>query len=192
MIVDSRENPGLLLTWALYELARHPAVADRAEEEADEVLAGGEVTLGALGRLTLAHDVVRETLRLYPPAYSTGRQAVRDCTIAGIRVRRGTVILVSQWVTHRAATWFERPDEFLPDRWATAGAEGLPPGAYQPFSMGPRRCPGEHLARTVGVLGLAVMLRSHLDLVEADPTEPTVRLSLRPSREVLLRVRPRT
>ena len=191
LIVDSRENPGLLLTWALYLLARHPDIADRLAAEARDVLGDGEVGPSVTRDLSLTGQVLRETLRLYPPVYSTGRQAVRDCTVAGIRVSRGTIVLLSQFVTHRSARWFNRPDEFLPDRWEGGYADSLPDGAYAPFNIGQRRCLGENLAWVVGLIGLSILMKERrFELVEPEPVEPSVLLSLRPAREVLLRVLP--
>lgn len=189
LLVESREDPGLLLTWALYLLSRHPEMAGRVAEEADSVLGDREPTAADLPRLGLVGDVLRETLRLYPPVYSTGRQAVRDCRVAGIGVPRGTVVVLSQAVSHRDPARFPDPDAFRPDRWQETPGESLPTGAYAPFGIGPRRCLGEHLAWMIGVIGLALLLRDRRFLPEDPaPVEPRILLSLRPSREVLLRV----
>ncbi|HSO28699.1 MAG TPA: cytochrome P450 [Candidatus Sulfomarinibacteraceae bacterium] len=192
LLVDSRENPALLLTWALYLLARHPDVADRLAAEVDDSLGGRPPEAADLPRLRLVAGVLRETLRLYPPVYATGRQAIRDCTVAGISVRRGTVVLVSPAVTHRDPRWFPDPDAFRPDRWLDSAIAGRPSGGYLPFGIGPRRCLGEHLAWTIGLVGLAMLVRDHrLEAVDPTPVEPRVLLSLQPAREVMLRVKPR-
>ena len=189
LLVESREDPGLLLTWALYLLARHPEVAGRVAAEVDAVLGDREPVAADLPRLVLIGDVLRETLRLYPPVYSTGRQAVRDCTVAGIAVPRGTVVLLSPAVLHRDAARFPDPDAFRPDRWRATPSASLPSGAYAPFGIGPRRCLGEHLAWMIGVVGLALLLRDRRFLpADPAPVEPRILLSLRPSREVMLRV----
>ena len=189
LLVESREDPGLLLTWALYLLSRHPEVAGRVAVEVDAVIGDRAPTAADVPRLGLVGNVLHETLRLYPPVYSTGRQAVRDCTVAGIAVRRGTVVLLSPAVSHRDAARFPDPDAFRPDRWRIAPGESLPTGAYAPFGIGPRRCLGEHLAWTIGVIGLALFLRDRRFLpADPAPVEPMILLSLRPSREVMLRV----
>jgi cytochrome P450 len=192
LLVDSRENPALHLTWALYLLARHPGVADRLATEIDTALHGREPSAADLRRLQFADGVLRETLRLYPPVYSTGREAIRDCTVAGIAVKRGTVVLLSQAVTHRDARRFPDPDEFRPDRWQDPAIGSLPVGAFAPFYVGPRRCLGEHLAWTIGLVGLAMLARDRRFVaIDETPVEPRVLLSLRPSREVKLRVESR-
>jgi len=192
LLVDSRENPGILLTWALYLLARDPEVAATAAAEVDGVLGARAPTAADIQRLPRVADVLLETLRLCPPVYGTGRQAVRDCTVAGIEVPRGTVILLSLSVMHRDAGRFPDPDTFRPDRWREPPIEPVPPGAFVPFGLGARRCLGEHLAWTIGVLGLAMLLREYrFTPADPRPVPPTIRLSQRPSREVLLLVEPR-
>lgn len=188
LLVDSRENPALLLTWAAYLLARHPDAADRLATEADTALHGLEPSAADLPRLRFAGCVLRETLRLYPPVYSTGRQAIRDCRVAGIAVKRGTVVLLSQVVMHRDARRFPDPDEFRPGRWQDPALDSLQVGAFAPFYLGPRRCLGEHLAWTIGLVGLAMLVRDRRFVAVDDmPVEPRILLSLRPSREVKLR-----
>ena len=150
-------------------------------------------TAEELARLPLTAAVLHEALRLYPPVYSTGRQAIRDCSAAGITIRRGTIVLLSQDVTNHQERWFSDPQSFRPDRWFARPPEALPPGIYNPFNIGPRRCLGEHLAWTIGLVGLAMLIRAFRFLpADPAPPEPMVQLSLRPSREVLLRVEPRT
>jgi cytochrome P450 len=191
LLVQGREDPALLLTWSLYLLARHPEVAERLRVELTETLAGRPPRAADLGRLPLAEGVLREALRLYPPVYSTGRQALRDTTVAGVAVKRGVIVLTSQAVTHRDGRFFEEPDAFRPDRWAGGLAERLPLGAYAPFGLGARRCLGEHLASMIGLVGLSVFgQRWRLARPDPDPIEPAVLLSLRPSRPVLMRVEP--
>lgn len=192
LLVDSRENPGILLTWALYLLAGHPEIASRVALEVDAVLGDREPKATDLPRLVAVGDVLREALRLYPLVYSTGREATRDCTVAGIAVPKGTVVLLSQAVLHRTAPRFPDPDTFEPVRWRGTPIESLPIGSYAPFGIGARSCLGEHLAWMIGVIGLALMVRDRRFLREdPSPVEPKVLLSLRPSREVLLRVESR-
>jgi cytochrome P450 len=192
LLVESREDPGLLLTWSLALLSREPAIADRLAAEVRDVVRGVTPTPEELARLPFVAAVLHEALRLYPPVYSTGRRAIRDCFVAGISVKRGTVVLLSQDVTNHQHRWFTDPEAFRPDRWLERASDALPAGVYNPFNIGPRRCLGEHLAWTIGLVALAMLVRAFRFLpVDPSPPEPMVQLSLRPSREVLLRVEPR-
>jgi cytochrome P450 len=183
LLVQGREDPALLATWALYLVARHPQEATLVAAEAD----------ASDDRLPRTDAVLREALRLYPPVYSTGRQAIRDTVVDGTRIRRGTIVLTSQAVTHRDPRWFDEPDTFRPDRWLDGRPRDLPPGSYVPFGIGPRRCLGEHLAWGIArAIVTAVLRRWELHPADPEPVEPAVVLSLRPSRPVVVRLSART
>ncbi len=192
LLTESREDPALLLTWSLSLLAHDPDVAERVAKEADEVLGRGVPVAEDLGRLRVTSTVLHEALRLYPPVYGTGREARRDCVIAGVPVRRGTIVLLGQDAMNRDPQRYPEPDAFRPDRWHERPAEALPVGAYTPFNIGPRRCLGEPLAWAIGLIGVAMLARDiRLEAIDPRPVEPAVMLSLRPSREVWLRIEAR-
>ena len=115
-------------------------------------------------------------MRLYPPADFLGREATADCTFAGIPVRRGTNLFVSQWVMHHDARWFPRPDEFDPDRWTPEFERSLPRFAYFPFGAGPRYCIGQTFATTEAILVLATICQRF-----TFTPDPTYRLELWPN-----------
>lgn len=123
--------------------------------------AGNEVYTG---------QVVRETLRLYPPNWSLAHVARDDAMLGGTPVPKGTLAFTSQWATHRDARWYRDPEEFRPERWDPAGeAADLPEYAWFPFGGGPRGCPGNHYARMKAVLVLAVLAqRVRLDIEQAE------------------------
>jgi cytochrome P450 len=101
--------------------------------------------------------VFAETMRLFPPAYLIGREPREDIELGGFRVRRGSVLLVSPWLTHRDPRWWEAPLEFRPERWNPEAEAALPRFAYFPFGGGPRKCIGEGFAWMEGILALAVL-----------------------------------
>src|SRR4051794_5644104 len=98
-------------------------------------------------------------MRLYPPAWVIGREAVQDCEIGGYRVAAGTIVLMSPWVTHRDGRYFDEPNDFLPDRWNQDLAKRLPRFAYFPFGGGPRICVGNRFAMMEAVLILATIVQ---------------------------------
>ena len=85
-------------------------------------------------------------MRLYPPVYLLGREAVREVEIGGYRLPRGTVFLMSQWVVHRDPRFFPEPEMFKPERWGDSRDRQRPRFAYFPFGGGPRICIGQPLA----------------------------------------------
>ena len=100
-------------------------------------------------------QVMREGLRLYPPAYRISRTAVRDLRARGYPVKPGVEIMIPQWAVHRSARFYPEPDAFRPERWTPAFTAALPRFAYFPFGGGPRTCIGNTFAEIEGhvVLG---------------------------------------
>jgi len=161
LFLAGHETTALTLTYAFHLLAHHPAAAGRLAAELDEVLAGRPPTAADVPDLAYTGWVVRESMRLYPPAWAIGRQAVEDMDVGGYRVRKGTQLIVSQWVLHRDPRWFDDPDAFLPERWDNDLVRRLPRGTYLPFGDGPRVCIGNHFAMMEAVLILATLAQQH-------------------------------
>ncbi|GAB2707357.1 cytochrome P450 [Nocardia thraciensis] len=169
--------------WTAYALARNPEVAARARAEADLVLGGHPPTVEDLPRLQYCLQVFKETLRLYSPAPAFLRQAVRDTTIGGYRVRRGTVVFVAPYVMHRSPEWFPRPLEFDPDRFAPD--RKLPRFAYLPWGAGRHVCVGSSLALLEGQIFTAMLLNSGaLTFDDSDAVRPHLQTNLRPKGRV--------
>ena len=181
LFLAGHETTAISLSWAWYLLSQNPAAEERLHAELGEVLPGRAPTFADLPRLRYAENVVRESMRLYPPAWGVGREAVRDCEIGGYRVPRGTQLFAFQWVTHRDERFFERPEEFLPERWTEDFARRLPKFAYFPFGGGPRVCIGQQLAMMEATLILATLARRfRLRLAPGHHVRPFPALTLRP------------
>jgi cytochrome P450 len=153
------ETTAVMLTWALHVLSLHPEVERCLVEELDRVLGDRPATMADLQSLPYTGWVVNETLRLYPPIWGFGREAVRATEIGPYRIPAGTNVFASQWVIHRDPRYYERPEEFLPERWADGLARRLPRAAYMPFGLGPRRCLGSTFAQLEATLVLATVCR---------------------------------
>jgi cytochrome P450 len=181
LFLAGHETTALALSWAWYLLGSHPEAAARLHAEVDNVLAGRPATVEDLPRLRYTEGVLQESMRLYPPAYVIGREAVADCEVAGYRVRRGLTILMSQWVVHRDGRFFEDPEKFRPERWASQQIQRMPKYAYFPFGGGPRVCIGNTFALMEGVLALATLAqRMRFVLVPGQPVDPWPTFTLRP------------
>ena len=193
LLVAGSETTANTLSWAYYLLARHAEAERRLHAEVDALLAprgrrNEAVPLEAadLERLPYTRRVITETLRLYPPAYLLGRQAVEDVVLEGYRIPAGTTVLMSQYLMHRDARFFPDPEAFLPDRWAApepgSAAPAPPRCAFFPFGDGPRVCIGEPLAWLEATLILATLsYRWRLRLPPAAPEPvPEPRITLRP------------
>jgi cytochrome P450 len=171
LLLAGHETTAIALSWTWYLLARHPEIDEQVGREARAAADGRPLTAADLGSLPLTERAINESLRLYPPAYTIGREAVRDCEVAGVPVRTGTTLFISPWVVHRDARWFDDPDRFDPDRWDGDLARRLPKYAYMPFGGGPRLCIGNRFALMEAVLLLATIARRYR-FTTLDPTPP--------------------
>lgn len=141
--------------WAWWQIAHYPEWEDRLVEEWRTVLGGRSPSMEDIPRLPLTEWTVKETLRLYPLAWVTGRVATQACEIAGQPIHAGENVVMCQWVTHRDSRFFDDPNGFNPQRWAPDAAKRIPPHAYYPFGGGPRACIGQGLTMLEAVLLLA-------------------------------------
>src|SRR6185503_15895418 len=110
LLLAGHETTALALTWAWLLLARHPAEREALEAELATVLGGRLPTPDDVAKLPYTEAVLNETLRLRPPAYATGREALRDTSIDGTRIRKGRIVFVSMSATHRDPRFFADPD----------------------------------------------------------------------------------
>ncbi|QRM29144.1 cytochrome P450 [Microvirga sp. VF16] len=193
MLLAGHETTALTLSWSWYLLGLHPAVDAQLAEEVHTVLGGRSPTVDDLPRLRFTEQVVSEALRLYPPAYAIGREVLADCEIAGYRVPAGTTVYVSPWVMHRDPRWFDNPQAFQPERWASNLAKELPRFAYMPFGGGPRICIGNRFAMMEAVLILATVAQQfRLTWQTARPVQPKPSITLRPGGGVWVKLASRS
>jgi cytochrome P450 len=197
LFLAGHETTANALAWALYLLARNPDVRARAEEEIRaQSHRDGPLQFEHLKHLPFTLAVLKEAMRLYPPAFVIGRRSLRDVVLAGgadgrrFQVKKHTNVLVNVLGIHRRADAFPEPERFDPTRFLGDREKELPRCAYMPFGAGSRVCIGNHFALMEGHLLLATILRSaRLDLVPGTPditTEPLV--TLRPKGGVPVRV----
>ena len=185
LFLAGHETTAVTLAWAWYLLAQHPDAEARLVAELRDVLGGRAPGVDDLPRLPYAGMVVSESLRLFPPAYGLGRQAARHTELGGYAIASGEVIIAPMWVVHRDPRWFDKPAEFLPERWAGDLAQRLPRFAYFPFGGGPRQCIGNTFALMEATLILAAIAqRVRLSLVPGQSITPTPYITLRPEPDI--------
>lgn len=154
------DSTSSILCYCYYLLSSHPECMARVRAEHDTVFGPELTTVPAtivqtphlLSQIPYTHAVIKEALRLFPPASSL-REGAPGVDIVDPQGRRyptrGTFIWVIHQALHRNPAYWKRPDDFLPDRWlATDPAVDLHPvkGAYRPFELGPQNCIGQNLA----------------------------------------------
>lgn len=185
LLLAGHETTALTLSWTWYLLAQHQEVEKRLHEELDVALGGRLPTASDLANLPYADKVIREAMRLYPPAWRIGRTASEPLKVGDYVLPAGANILMSQWVTHRDERWFPNPERFNPDRWDTELMSKLPRLAYFPFGGGPRVCIGAGFAIMESTLLLAVIAQCfRMRLVPGQRIEPLPSITLRPKNGV--------
>ena len=163
------------LTFMMHELARHPDVVDKLQEEQDRVLGGDVPDIEKLEReMPYLDMVLDEVLRLYPPAWIGPRRAVRDFEFNGHRFPSGAYVNYCSWASHRIPEFFPEPEAFIPERFTRERKAALPRGAYVPFGGGRRICIGKRFGQTEVKL-VATMLLQKLRLDALPGRTMTVR-----------------
>jgi cytochrome P450 len=182
MIVAGHETTAVALFWSLYLLSSAPAIQERLAAEVGSVDLGLENAAAVLSTLVYSRAVVHEALRLYPPAFTLARQALRADVAGGITVPARTVVLIAPWVLHRHHRLWAQPEAFDPDRFLP----GAPPPdrfAYLPFGIGPRVCIGAQFALTEATLVLATMIQAfHIERADDLPVTPRAIVTTQPDR----------
>lgn len=187
------ETTATAMTWWCGLIAQHPDAARHIQAEIDAVLNENDLTPEALAHMPWLQASLKEALRLYPPAAILfTRRACRDISVGPWTIPRGELVAFTPYVIQRDARWFERPNEFLPERFLPGAAE-VPRGAWLPFGTGPRVCIGQHFALLEMAI-VAAMLLKRFDLEwPHDQSWPESRLaiSLRPANPMRLQLRVR-
>ena len=158
-IVAGHETVASALTWAWQLLAMHPDALSRVRAEATPFVGSGGPQFADLARLPYTAAVIDEVLRLYPPAWLITRRSHQDDVLDGVEMKRGSLIIVSPWLVQRHPSLWERPNQFIPERFLDHAGQRRRdvingPG-YIPFGAGPRLCIGRDMALVEAILVLA-------------------------------------
>ncbi|MFN8447157.1 MAG: cytochrome P450 [Anaerolineae bacterium] len=174
------ETTASALMWTWYLLSQHPDIEARLLDELDAVLGDRPARLDDLPRLTYTEMVVKEAMRLYPPAWSLTRQTVDEVDIGGYSIGKGKVVVVNIYGMHRDARYFPDPDRFDPERFSPENEKLIPKYAYLPFGGGPRVCIGNAFAMMEAKLVVATIARQfHLALAPGQQVKPERVFTLR-------------
>jgi cytochrome P450 len=184
LILAGAETTSSALSWTLHLVATHPDAERALHAEVDAVRAGGDATPADLPRLAWTEQVIRESLRLYPPAWVLPRTTTRDVDLAGRRLPAGSTLVFSPYILHRHPDFHPEPNHFRPERHSTTrrdtdpvGSPPWPRSAFVPFGSGPHKCIGDAFALTEATLALASI---------------TARWRLRPAGTAAIRPSPRS
>lgn len=181
LMLAGHETTANALSWTWMLLSQNPQVWQSLQAELAEVLGDRPPSMADLPNLRYTDQVIKESMRLYPPVALIGREVATDTTIGDYAVPEGMVLMLSQWVMHRKPEYFDQADQFQPERWADDLEKSLPRGVYFPFGDGPRICIGKGFAQMEAVLLLAAIAQQfRLERVPDFEIVPQPSITLRP------------
>ena len=190
LVIAGFETSANTLAWAWYLLAGAPAVSEALIAEAREHLAApAEIAAEQALAMTRTMNVLDEVLRLYPPVWLFTRRTRSDIEIGGYALDADTDVYLSPFLMQRDASRWRDPERFDPSRFAGAAASR---DAFFPFSLGPRRCLGEHFAYLEMALHLGLLL-PRFRFVRGDDSPPALdfAINLRTREDIVMTVHAR-
>ncbi len=192
LFLAGHETTAILLSWAWLLLMQAPEVEQKLHAELGAVLGDRLPTFDDLPKLRYADQIIKESMRIYPPIWGIARQVLADFEASGYRIPAGSEVIISQWVNHHDSKYFERPEEFRPERWTEEFCKELPKFAFFPFSAGPRNCIGSGFAMMEAVLVLATIAqRISFRRTSTNPITPFPSITLRPQGDLSVKPIPR-
>lgn len=180
LLLAGHETTANALTWTFYELGRNPVARVRIEQEIAEVLGDRAVTVDDLPKLPWTLATIEEAMRLHPPAYMTGRQALRDVELGGHQIPEGSTLMIYIRGIHRRGDYFPAPLAFKPERMLPDTKKARPRHHYLPFGAGPRVCIGSHFALLEAQLCLATIMQRAKLAPKTTHVVPEPLVTLRP------------
>ena len=182
LFLAGHETTANALVWTFYLLSQNAEAEKRFHAELDEVLGENNVTPEDYPRLKFTENILAESMRLFPPAWTVGRLATEEHEFNGYKIPEKSLVLASQFVMHRDARFWENANEFQPERWEKLSIkEAGNKFIYFPFSKGVRNCIGENFAWMEGVLLLAILGRKwKLNLMPEQKIGLQAMVTLRP------------
>lgn len=191
-ILAGYESSSNGLAWTTYLLSKHPETEARVKAEIDRVLDSGPLSVSHARELKYTEACLLESMRVFPPVYVINREAVKDCVVGKYKIPAGTQTIISQWVMHRNPRYFDKPEEFRPERWLDGSTENLPKCVYFPFGVGPRGCIGGSFGMLEMTLVLAAMNRRFsFELPPGYEAVPWPSITLRPKNGLPVTIRER-
>ncbi|HYA17854.1 MAG TPA: cytochrome P450 [Bryobacteraceae bacterium] len=174
LFLAGHETTAQATAWSWYLLAKNPRYFERLRNDGP----------------AFALQVMKEAMRLYPPAFLLARTPIRETSIGGFKVTPQDLVMIAPWLLHRDPRFFEDPLRFDPDRFLPEREAKLPKFAYMPFGGGRRICIGNQFALMEGQIILHTIgqhIRS-MELLSDKPIGLEPYITLRPKGGVPLRL----
>jgi len=193
LFAAGHETTANALSWTWYLLSQHPEIEARLQAEVDTVLGDRPATFQDLPQLRYTGMIVKESLRLYPPAWVlNAREALEDIRIDGYTIPKGGSIFVAPYAVHRNPAYFADPLRFDPERFSPENEKRIPRYAYFPFGGGPHICIGNSFALMEAQLILATIAqRVSLSLLPNQVVDIDPQVTMGPKNGVRMQVQMR-
>ncbi|MCH9679807.1 MAG: cytochrome P450 [Deltaproteobacteria bacterium] len=192
LLLAGHETTSHALSWTWLLLSRNPGHRQQLHDELDQVLQGRVPAFDDLPALPLSERVLKESMRLFPPAFVLARRAVEDTQIGGYAVPAGSEVIIWTRMTHRDARFYPAPEVFDPDRFTPQAEAARPKMSYLPFGGGPRACIGAQFSLVEARLVLATIARRfELDLLPGQRVREKPGVTLAPRGALRMRLRRR-
>lgn len=189
MFLAGHETTATALSWTWYLLGTHPGIRESFYTEIRDKIGNRGPTADDYQSLNVTKNIFKETLRLYPPAWTFARELTEDIEIKGYHFQKGRALASVIYLMHRDARYFNNPDQFIPDRWDEDAMKSLPRFVYFPFGAGNRMCIGEGFAWMEGIMILATIAAKYrLVLKENFKTKEYAAFTLRPKHSILMKI----
>ncbi len=159
MLIAGHDTSTALLAWIFVLLGKNPETLSRLQVDLDTTLHGQPPRTPAGWQPPLLDEVIKESLRLYPPIHLGNRRVAESVNIHGHCIPAGERLFYSIYLTHRDPASWDNPDIFQPERFSQG--QKHPPLAYVPFGGGPRACIGAAFGQMEARLVLARLLQTH-------------------------------
>lgn len=188
-LAAGHETTAKALTWTLYLLARAPQWQDRILAEVRAVVGTDAVGAQHLDRLPVTRAVLKESMRLYPPAPVMTRMAAENVELGSQTITAGTLMVIPIFAVHRHRKLWQDPDRFDPERFTPEREAAYPRTQFMPFGFGPRTCIGATFALMEATAILATLVRrARFEWDGVHVPEPISRITLRPKGGMPLKV----
>ncbi|MGB3717636.1 MAG: cytochrome P450 [Candidatus Promineifilaceae bacterium] len=188
MLIAGHDTSTALLAWTLYLLGRNPAALTMAQTEVDDIIGDQPPDVHSLGSLHYLDQVIKESLRLYPPIHVGNRKVDGPLDAYGYAFPANTRVMYSIYLSHRDATLWPEVNCFKPERFDRAQRPTQPPFTYVPFGGGPRNCIGAAFAQIEAKVVLARILQSFDLKLVSKKVRPYMGATLEPRPGVIMRV----
>ncbi|NXA49403.1 CP3AC protein, partial [Nothocercus julius] len=184
------------LSYLSYELATHPDVQKKLQQEIDSILPNkAPLTYDAVMQMDYLDMVVNETLRLFPLGGRLERACKKSIEIQGVTIPKGIIVMIPPFTLHRNPEHWPEPEEFRPERFSKENKGTLDPYTFLPFGAGPRNCIGMRFALLILKVAIVILLQ-HFDFRTCKETPIPLELSsqgfLKPKKPIFLKMVPRT